>query len=274
MPVPSITRGAAIFVASCVVLSVYLFVSAPPPLPEAKAEVAASMPVKRLLELCAAENASVRALYTKEIVGKGKLVGLKFDERWRQPGVEAGPLPALFLRETAKSLEKNPVRLGLFLGSDYPISRANLFRGQQATFFEQMRVDRRDKHFFVEDLRLHTAMFPDLAVAEACVTCHNEHPDTPKQDWKLNDVMGATTWTYPKASVSLHEALEVLTALREGFRDAYTAYVEKAKTFEPPPSIGNQWPTDGYFIPSPKEFLREAERRASATSVRHLLAAR
>ncbi len=27
-------------------------------------------------------------------------------------------------------------------------------------------------------------------VAQGCVNCHNAHPDTPKNDWKLGDVRG------------------------------------------------------------------------------------
>jgi len=30
----------------------------------------------------------------------------------------------------------------------------------------------------------------DKMVAEACVNCHNGHPDTPKSDWKMGDVRG------------------------------------------------------------------------------------
>ncbi len=30
----------------------------------------------------------------------------------------------------------------------------------------------------------------DLMVNEVCIGCHNSHPDTPKSDWKLNDVRG------------------------------------------------------------------------------------
>jgi hypothetical protein len=262
------------FVVVGAVLAAYLFANAPPPLPEANAAQRHEVTVERLLELCAAENAVARTLYTKEIVGAGKLVGLAFEERWHQPKVDAGPLPALFLRETAKHLERDPVPLGLFLGSDHPISRANLFEGRQAAAFGELRQDRKPRHFFVPDLGVHTAMFPDLAVAPACVSCHNEHPDTPKSDWKLGDVMGATTWTYPEATVSLAEALEVLNALRGAFAAAYTAYVEKAGTFASPPTIGEQWPKNGYYLPSPETFIRELENRASPASLRELLTRR
>ncbi|MEQ1847248.1 MAG: DUF3365 domain-containing protein, partial [Nitrospira sp.] len=30
-----------------------------------------------------------------------------------------------------------------------------------------------------------------------CVTCHNSHPLSPKQDFKLNDVMGGIAITIP-----------------------------------------------------------------------------
>jgi hypothetical protein len=256
------------------VLVVYLFVSAPAPLPGATAHTDAGVGVRTLLEICAAENDVVREIYTKQIVGAGKVAGLRFDENWRDANVHAGPLPALFLRETAKSLQQSSVRLGLFLGSDYPISQSNRFSDQQADAFRQMRRDRLPRHFFMADIKLHTAMFPDVAVAQACVDCHNEHADSPKRDWKLGDVMGATTWTYPAESVSLAKALELVGQLRKGFHDAYSAYTNKAATFSQPPEIATRWPADGYFLPTPKTFMQAAEERASRATLERLLARR
>ena len=37
----------------------------------------------------------------------------------------------------------------------------------------------------------------DRAVAPACVTCHNDHKDSPKRDFKLNDVMGGVVLRIP-----------------------------------------------------------------------------
>ncbi|HMJ57006.1 MAG TPA: DUF3365 domain-containing protein [Polyangiaceae bacterium] len=253
---------------------VYLFVNAPALLPEASTQEGTSMSAREIMEICAAENAAVRELYTKEIVGAGRKSGLKFDEKWRDAKVDAGPLPALFLRETAKSLAKSSVGLGLFLGSDFPISAANRFSGAQADAFQQMRRDRESRYFFMDDLKLHTAMFPDLAVAPVCVDCHNQHPESPKHDWKMGDVMGATTWTLPTSSMPLPDALAAIAVLRKGFRDAYVAYIEKAKTFSSPPQIGSKWPTDGYCLPSPDSFMEEAERRASKETLGRLISRR
>jgi hypothetical protein len=38
--------------------------------------------------------------------------------------------------------------------------------------------------------RYFTAVYPDKAVSEACVSCHNDNADSPRTDFKLNDVMG------------------------------------------------------------------------------------
>lgn len=251
-----------ITVLALVALIVYLFVSAPPLLAE-KSTVGETIPIEQVLSVIAAENDIVRALYTKEIVGAGLNAGLAFDERWQDQNVEAGPLPALFLRAMAASLEKNPVRLGLFLGSDFPINASNHFDGRQTEAFQLIKETQEPPLFYAADTQLHTAMFADLAVVQACVTCHNQHPDSPKQDWKMGDVMGATTWTYPKALISRDEMAELLLALRKASRDSYAAYLEKTQTFSKPPQIGAKWPRDGYYLPTADLFMEEVARRSS-----------
>ena len=114
-------------------------------------------------------------------------------------------------------------------------------------------------------------MFSDIAVAEVCVTCHNNEPETTKTDWKLDDIMGATTWSYPKAEVSVEEALSMVSALRQGSRQAYEEYLAKAATFAKPPAVGDYWPADGYFVPSADVFMAEMELRASPRTMRSLL---
>ena len=110
--------------------------------------------------------------------------------------------------------------------------------------------------------------------AHACVDCHNKHPNSPKTDWQLGDVMGATTWTYPAASLSATEALRVLAALRSSIAAAYGAYLDKARTFSPPPDIGEQWPTAGYVLPTTQVFMDVLKQRASKGTLDRLLAQR
>jgi len=62
-------------------------------------------------------------------------------------------------------------------------------------------VENIGENFYAEeelggDLYL-TAIYPDVAVAEVCATCHNEHKDSPKTDFKVGDVMGGVVIRIP-----------------------------------------------------------------------------
>jgi adenylate cyclase len=83
--------------------------------------------------------------------------------------------------------------------------------------------------------------------------------------------MGATTWSYPKATVSLQEYMEIVATVRQGFRDAYSEYMKEVETFTNKPAIGEGWPKDGFHLPSVEVFMAEHERRASAATVGRLL---
>ncbi len=253
-------------------LIVFLFVSAPPPLPEQTAPDA-TITVESVLALAESENDAIRALWTREIVDAGQQAGLRFSEDWREPNAFAGPLPALFLRETARNLERDPVRLSLFLGSDAPINPENGFKGLQQEAFQRMRATGAPQFFRMPDTGLHTAMFPDEAVAEACVNCHNDHEDSPRTDWQLDDVMGATTWAYPDALLTGDDMIRLLVALRSAFRRTYQAYLDKTATFPDAPEIGLQWPRDGNYLPTADAFMEELYRRTAKSSLDALLQA-
>ena len=45
--------------------------------------------------------------------------------------------------------------------------------------------------------RYFQAVYPDLAVTQACIGCHNGHQESPKRDFKINDVMGAIVISIP-----------------------------------------------------------------------------
>ncbi|MBB3697960.1 DUF3365 domain-containing protein [Flammeovirga yaeyamensis] len=230
--------------------------------------------IEEAFTIVAKENDVARTLYTKAIVGAGKKKGLKFDEDWEKDHVEAGPLPALFLRGIAGEIRKDTeVPLGLFLGSDFPIRKSNKFKGKQAELFAQMREDEQPKFFFDEENKLYTAMFPDFASAGACVSCHNQHPETTKSDWVLGDIQGATTWTYPEDSVSFDELEKMIMAYRNGASSTFQKYIDKTKTFKDSdiPVVGVEWPAEGYQLPEPTIFLDSVGELASEETLNAIL---
>ncbi|MBD0726203.1 hypothetical protein B6A10_13565 [Flavobacterium sp. L1I52] len=232
--------------------------------------------VDEVLEMVAKENDVTRTLYTKAIVGEGKKQGMKFDEDWRKNEIEAGPLPALFLRGIATSIKKGDVPLGLYLGSDFPVNNANKFKGKQADLFQSIKKDQKPQFFYDEEQKLHTAMFADLASADACVSCHNNHKQTTKKDWKLGDVMGATTWQYPSDSLSYKGAIAILNAYSKGTIDTYKEYLAEVATFKESekPEIGTKWPSQGKYLPTPEVFLDSVKKLTAYNTMKKLVVAK
>jgi len=223
--------------------------------------------VEEAFEIVAEENDRTRAMYTKKIVGLGKKAGLAFHEDWQKDDVEAGPLPALFLRGTSEIIQKSEVPLGLYLGSDFPVRKSNKFIGVQAEKFAQIREDGKPRFFYDELNKLNTAMFPDHASAGPCVSCHNQHPETTKTDWEMNDIMGATTWTYPNDSLTTEEMVSVIKIYRKGVEETYKSYLEEVKAYKEKeiPEIGAKWSDEGYSIPDVVTFMSEVESINSET---------
>lgn len=270
-PLPKIHRSVLILVALSVI-GIYLFATAPADLDD-RAGGSRDVPVETLFRLLDAENASIRAIYTAEIVTPGLQRGLAYREDWKTRDVHAGPLPALFLRETANRLQQRIPELGLFLGSTYPIEASNHFKGAQLAYFEKIEQQQQPQFFIDDSTGRHTAMFPDIASAPACVSCHNEHRDSPRKDWKLDDVMGATTWSFPRAKISTDELVAMLAVYRTVALDAYGSYLKKTETFDPAsrPRLGDRWPRDGLFLPDAATFRERIEAKNSTASLNLLL---
>ena len=138
--IPTISAIAAV---ACV----YLFATAPAPLPEAPERSGsrnAVIPVSELFDTVNLVNAKTRQIWTSRIVGKGMEAGLKFEEHWLDDGEEAGPLPALFVRmvvlpgafaagasRTGGTAEQvldagDPPQVAVWVGEDAPLSVAVL----------------------------------------------------------------------------------------------------------------------------------------------------
>ncbi len=249
---------------------IYLFIQAPEKLKD-EVQQGELIPVKRLFDIVAHENNVARELWTKKIVVAGKKSGFKFGEDWKDEGVEKGPLPALFLREVSNYLEKSPVALSLFLGSDFPIAIANKFEGKQVEVYQNVKTTNEPQYFYDDSVNRYTAMYPDYAISKACVTCHNEHKESPKKDWKFSDMMGATTWSYPNEYVTRDELAKVLSTVRGSFAKTYKSFLIKLETFENPPSIGEKWPEDGYKIPDLMTFHNQFSTLSSSKTLEFFL---
>lgn len=257
-----------LFWAAVLLGGVYLFATRPVPLETSinTTQDRATIPTAIAFDTLDQINAAARDLYTSRIVGNGLKAGLKFGEDWARPDRDKGPLPALFLRLVAAQIEARPPRLGLYLGSDQPINKSNLFEGADAVAFQSLRLSGQAIVSFEPESGA-IGLYPDFANAMACVTCHNEHKGSPKTDWKQGDIMGATTWTYPRKTISRSEYHSLVEVLFVAIGQSYQGYLDKTATFENPPDIGTNWPLkDQYTLPDRPTFMAEL-RAATALNV-------
>lgn len=141
-----------------------------------------------------------RTFYTTEIVERMQMRGIVVaSENWRETA--RLPLPAQFLIEVGRLVAQERSGLRVRLISNWAINKKN----NPATDFERtglteilMNTDRPYTGMTtVDGAPVFQALYPDKAVSQSCVGCHNAHPDSPKKDFKPRDVMGGILLTIP-----------------------------------------------------------------------------
>jgi hypothetical protein len=159
-----------------------------------------NLPVETVADYLYALIEADREVYTKHVVerlqNKGVVVA---SENWEEKNTL--PLPAQFLMESGRVVAKKGLGIRYRLISLWPINKRN----GASSEFEKIGLGTILTHptkpytAFVKEggARYFQAIYPDLAVAQACIGCHNSHPDSPKRDFKINDVMGGIVISIP-----------------------------------------------------------------------------
>lgn len=142
-----------------------------------------------------------RTVYAKIIVNR--LVNeekvIEASEHWRDD--RALPLPAQMFRLATEQAEENGAPFSSTLLSSWPINKKNAPKTQAEEEGLKFIVENPGQNFYTEETlggqRYFTAIYPDAAVAKACVSCHNDHQDSPKSDFDIGDVMGGIVIRFP-----------------------------------------------------------------------------
>ena len=136
-----------------------------------------------------------RATYAEQVVHRLQDVEQRIKASASFVEDKALPLPSQMLRMGSKAATARAAGgLHYALISPWAINKANLPKTEfEKTGFQQLERSP-DKPYQayqqVGGKRYFTALFADKAVSEACVSCHNSHPDSPRTDFKQGDVMG------------------------------------------------------------------------------------
>ena len=147
---------------------------------------------------------TLRGYYTKNVVAK-VIKGSEMRPTWNHAGdPTAIPLPASMIHDLSEIYAED-VDWQIKLYSDFPFpNRA----GRQLDSFQRRawsKLSQDSGATYTEQVSLHGEQFLRVAIADTmtqqgCVSCHNTHPDTPKNDWRMGDTRGVLEVVAPLQS--------------------------------------------------------------------------
>lgn len=135
-----------------------------------------------------------RTTYTKLIIQRlaKKEKVIKASEHWEDE--KALVLPAQMFRHASEIIGEQDLGFTYSLQSIWPINKQNAPKTPMEKQGLEYLNENPGENFYGEEslggTTYFTAVYPDVAVADACVSCHNDHKDTPKTDFKIGDTMG------------------------------------------------------------------------------------
>ena len=135
-----------------------------------------------------------RTIYSKLIINRlvVKEKVIKASEHWKED--KALVLPAQMLRAGSELVMDKGANFSYSLLSSWPLNPQNRPRTELEKKGLKFIEDNPGENYYGEEVlggvKYFSAIYPDAAVVEACVSCHNEHKDTPKTNFKIGEVMG------------------------------------------------------------------------------------
>jgi hypothetical protein len=156
---------------------------------------------KQMADALHAVMAADRTAYTKFVVNRlqNEEKVIKASEHWKDE--KALPLPAQMFRYGSEIVGEQTKDFTYQLLSLWPVNKQNAPRTEAEKTGLKHVVDNKGQNYYTTEtlggVKYFAAVYPDLAVVPACVTCHNAHKDSPRTDFKLGDVMGGVVIRIP-----------------------------------------------------------------------------
>lgn len=156
---------------------------------------------KDVTDMLHAVMESDRTVYTRKVVNRLAVKEKVIKASEYHEDDKALPLPAQMFRFGAEMVAEKTDKFTYSLLSIWPINKQNAPRTDVEIAGLEFVAANKGKNYYGEETlggqKYFTAVYADTAVAPACVSCHNEHKDTPKTDFKMGDVMGGVVIRLP-----------------------------------------------------------------------------
>lgn len=142
-----------------------------------------------------------RTVYTKLIVNRlaVKEKVIKASEHWKDE--KKLVLPAQMFRYGSERVASKGAKFSYTLQSLWPVNKQNAPKTDVEKKGLKYIAANPGKNFYGKETlggkTYFTAIYPDVAVAPACINCHNDHKDSPRKDFKMGEVMGGVVIRIP-----------------------------------------------------------------------------
>jgi hypothetical protein len=142
-----------------------------------------------------------RTVYTRIVVNRlqNEEKVINASEHWQDD--KALPLPAQMFRFGAEMVAERNAGFTYSLLSLWAVNKQNMPKTAVEREGLEALAANPATPFYKEEVlggtTYFTAVYPDKAISPACVSCHNGHKDSPRTDFKLNDVMGGVVLRIP-----------------------------------------------------------------------------
>jgi hypothetical protein len=158
------------------------------------------IPAEKVADMVHAVIQADRTFYTVHVVERMQEMGIVVaSENWKTQ--KTLPLPVQFLEESARLAANTQAKISYRLISLWPINKRNGPKTEfdQAGLWEVSQHPERPYTETVMNGRdvYFQALYADKAVSQACIGCHNAHPDSPRRNFQMKDVMGGILIAIP-----------------------------------------------------------------------------
>jgi len=160
------------------------------------------VPIRVVADYLHAVLQADRTFYTQHVVERMEAMLLvTASENWREE--HTLPLPAQFFKEASRGLQVQGKPFRYRLVSLWPLNPENAPQNETQRLALEKVVkygEVAESEVQLDNRTYYQAIYPDRAISRACVNCHNARQDSPKRDFKLNDIMGGLEILIPLES--------------------------------------------------------------------------
>jgi hypothetical protein len=144
--------------------------------------------------------AADRLVYARDIMQRLEDARIaRPSEQWEQE--KALPLPAHMLRLATHEIQRQGAEFHYVVRSLSPINSKNGPQTLTEKAGLQFVLDHPQSNYYAEESlggrRYFTAVYADRAAVKGCVECHNQHPASPRKDFKPGDIIGGLVVRVP-----------------------------------------------------------------------------